>query len=133
MSLAAVPAHDERERVRGKSRKSGEERLSPRCSPNETKAREERGESGSGGVGRLRPLMHCEGDGGGCWRKGKALGPAWWREREEGRRDGALAGRFGPSRPRRERGEKDFPFSFFKPNFQIYFQIEILNKLTFCF
>jgi len=37
-------------------------------------------------------------------------GPDGWalpgREREEGRRDGALAGRFGPSRPRREREEE---------------------------
>ena len=53
-------------------------------------------------------------------------GPDGWAllggEREKGRRDGALAGWFGPSRPRRE-GENGF-LLFFQSNFQSFFQIE---------
>ena len=119
MSLAAVPAHDERERVRGKSRKSGEERLSPRCSPNETKAREERGESGSGGVGRLRPLMHCEGDGGGCWRKGKALtgGPCLVERERRGKEGWGASGPVWAKQAKKGEGGERFSFFLFQTKF----------------
>jgi hypothetical protein len=55
---------------------------------------------------------------------------ASWASAHEKKKGAQGLGPAGRKEKGRE-GKKDFPFSFFKPNFQIYFQIEILYKFTF--
>jgi len=70
----------------------------------------------------MGPICRREGEGEGVGQLGLGPGKEEWG-----------AG-FGPCSPKGERGRREerFSFSFFKPNFQIYFQIEILYKFTFC-